>query len=157
MLQYSKHQRLVEREAKEVLKMANKTKANQMMMLCNIKGNTQPKSTINHHQKEHELFILYHYKNDNSSLEEHLLHVAQNETEFIEDMTLHFKRRRVVIHAFLEQGSSSTLINPNNLHLLTATAFATYLGSLTHHVTGCLFSQKMYKNKKTSFFRLFRI
>ena len=137
--------------------MANKTKANQMMKLCNIKGNTQAKSTINHHQNEHELFILYLYKNDNSSLEEHLLHVVQNETELIEDMTLHFKRRRAVIKAFLEQGSSSTLINPNNLHLLTATAYAEYLGSLTHHVTGCLLSQKMYKNKKTSLFRLFRI
>jgi hypothetical protein len=38
-VQYSKHQRLVEREAKEVLIMANKTKANQMMKLVNIKSN----------------------------------------------------------------------------------------------------------------------
>ena len=75
----------------------------------------------------------------------------------IEDTTLHLKRRRAVIKAFLEQGSSSTLMNPIKFHLLTATAFAKYLGSLTHHVTGCLLSQKMYKNKKTSLFRLFRI
>ena len=62
-----------------------------------------------------------------------------------------------MIKAFLKQGSSSTLMNPIKFHLLTATAFAKYLGSLTHHVTGCLLSQKMYKNKKTSLFRLFRI
>ena len=48
---YSKHQRVVEREAKEVLIMANKNKANELMMLVNIKGSTQAKSTINCHQK----------------------------------------------------------------------------------------------------------
>jgi hypothetical protein len=154
---YSKHQRVVERAAKEVLKMANKTKAHELMKLVNIKGNTRAKSTINRHQKEHELFILYLYEHDNSLLEEHLLNAIQRETEMIEDTTLHLKRRRAVIKAFLEQGSSSTLMNPIKFHLLTATAFAKYLGSLTHHVTGCLLSQKMYKNKKTSLFRLFRI
>ena len=30
-VQYSKHQRVEEREAKEILKMANKTKANELM------------------------------------------------------------------------------------------------------------------------------
>ena len=62
-----------------------------------------------------------------------------------------------MIKAFLGQGSSSTLTNPIKFRLLSATAFAKYLGSLTHHVTGCLLSQKMYKNKKSSLFRLFRI
>ena len=90
-------------------------------------------------------------------MEEHLLNAIQNEAEMIEDITLHLKRRRAVIKAFLEQGSSSTLINPIKFHLLTAAAFAKYLGSLTHHVAGCLLSQKMYKNKKTSLFRLSRI
>ena len=64
MLQYSKHQRVVEREAKEVLKRAKKTKVNEFMKLFNIKGNTQAKLTINFHQKEHEPFILYLYKHD---------------------------------------------------------------------------------------------
>ena len=67
------------------------------------------------------------------------------------------KKTRAVIKAFLEEGSSSTLINPIKFHLLTATAFAKYLGSLTHHVTGCLLSQKMYKNKNPSLLKLFRI
>ena len=62
-----------------------------------------------------------------------------------------------MIKAFLEEGSSSTLINPIKFHLLTATAFAKYLGSLTHHVTECLLSQKMYKNKETSLSKFFRI
>jgi hypothetical protein len=48
-------------------------------------------------------------------------------------------------------------MNPIKFHLLTENAFAMYLGSLTHHVTRCLFSQKMYKSKKTYLFRLFRI
>jgi hypothetical protein len=90
-------------------------------------------------------------------LEEHPLNAIQNETEFIEDITLHLKRRRAVIKVFLEQGSSLTLMNPIKYHLLTATAFARYLGSLTHNVTGCLLSQKMYKSKETSLFSLFRI
>ena len=90
-------------------------------------------------------------------MEEQLLDAIQNETELIEDITLHLKRTRVVIKAFLEQGGSSTLMNPIKFHLLTATAFAKYLGSLTHHVTGCRLSQKMYKNKKTSLFRLFKM
>ena len=90
-------------------------------------------------------------------MEEHLLNAIRNETEFIEDITLHLKRTMAVTKAFLGQGSSSTLINPSNFHLLTATSFAKYLGSLTHHVTGYLLSQKMYKNNKTSLFRLFRI
>jgi hypothetical protein len=75
----------------------------------------------------------------------------------IEDITIHLKRTRAVIKAFLEQGSSSTLMNPIKLHLLTATAFAKYLGSLTHHGTGCRLSQKMYINKNPSLFKLFRI
>ena len=58
-VQYSKHQRLIDREAKEVIKMTNKAKANELMKLVNIKGSTRAKSTINHHQKEHELFLLY--------------------------------------------------------------------------------------------------
>ena len=62
-----------------------------------------------------------------------------------------------MIKAFLEQGGSSTLMNPIKFHLLTATAFAKYLGSLTQHVTGCRLSQKMYKNKNPSLFKLFRI
>ena len=61
--------------------MANKTKANDLMKLVNIKGNTQAKSTINRHQKEHELFLLYLYKDDNSLLEEQLLDAIQNEIE----------------------------------------------------------------------------
>ena len=140
-----------------VLKMAKKIKANEFMKLVNIKGNAQAKSTINRHQKEHDLFILYLYKHENSLLEEYLLHAIRNETEFIEDITLHLKRIRTVIKAFLEQGSSSTLTNPIKFHLLTATAFAKYLGSLTHHVTECLLSQKMYKNKETSLSKFFRI
>jgi hypothetical protein len=119
--------------------------------------NTQAKSTIYHHQNKHELFLLYPYKHDNSLLEEHLLNAIQNETELIVDITLHLKRARAVNNAFLEQGISSTLINPINLHLLTASALAKYLRNLTHHVTGCLLSQKMYKNKNISLFRLFRI
>ena len=90
-------------------------------------------------------------------LEELLLDAIQNETELIEDITLHLKRTRVVIKAFLEQGISSTLMNPIKFHLLTVTACAKYLGSLTQHVTGCLSSQKMWKNKKTSLFRLFKM
>jgi hypothetical protein len=90
-------------------------------------------------------------------LEEHLLNAIQNDTEMMEDITLHLKRTRAEIIAFLEQGSSSTLMNRIKFHLLTATVFAKYLGSLTHHVTECRLSQKMYKNKKTSLFRLFRI
>ena len=156
-VQYSKHQRLIDREAKEVIKMTNKAKANELMKLVNIKGNTRAKSTINRHQKEHELFILYLYKHDNNLLEEQLLDAIQNETRLIEDTTLHFKRARTVIKAFLEQDISSTSMKPIRFHLLTAAAFAKYLGSLTHHVTGCLLSQKMYKNKKTSLFRLFKI
>ena len=89
--------------------------------------------------------------------EEQLLDAIQNESELIEDITLHLKRTRVVIKAFLEQGGSSTLMNPIKFHLLTATAFAKYLGSLTHHVTECLLSQKMYKNKETSLSKFFRI
>jgi preprotein translocase subunit Sss1 len=38
---------VVEREAKEVLKMARKTKANEFMKLVNNKGKTQAKLTIN--------------------------------------------------------------------------------------------------------------
>jgi preprotein translocase subunit Sss1 len=38
---------MVEREAKEILKMAKKTKANEFMKLVNIKDSTQAKSTIN--------------------------------------------------------------------------------------------------------------
>ena len=154
---YSKHQRLIDREAKEVIKMTNKVKANELMKLVNIKGNTRAKSTINRHQKEHELFILYLYKHDNNLLEEQLLDAIQNETRLIEDTTLHFKRARTVIKAFLEQDISSASMKPIRFHLLTAATFAKYLGSLTHHVTGCLLSQKMYKNKKTSLFRLFKI
>ena len=69
---------MVERVAKQVLKMANKTKAHELMKLVNIKGNTQAKSTMKCHQKEHELFILYLYEHDNSLLEEHLLNAIQN-------------------------------------------------------------------------------
>ena len=42
-----KHQMVIEREAKEILKMTKKTKANEFMKLVNIKGNTQTKLTIN--------------------------------------------------------------------------------------------------------------
>ena len=70
--------------------------------------------------------------------EEQLLDAIQNESELIEDITLHLKRTRVVIKAFLEQGSSSTLMNPIKFHLLTVIDFAKYLRSLTHHVTECL-------------------
>ena len=101
--------------------------------------------------------ILFLYKHDNNLLEEQLLDTIQNETRLIEDTTLHFKRARAVIKAFLEQNISSTFMKPIRFHLLTAAAFAKYLGSLTHHVTGCLLSQKMYKNKKTSLSRLFNI
>ena len=90
-------------------------------------------------------------------LEEQLLDAIQNETKLIEDITLHVNMTRIVIKAFLEQGSSSTLMNQIKYHLLTVTACAKYLGSLTHHVTGCLLSQKMYKNKMTSLLRLFKI
>ena len=38
---------VIEREAKEILKMAKKTKANEFMKLVNIKGSTQAKSKIN--------------------------------------------------------------------------------------------------------------
>ena len=62
-----------------------------------------------------------------------------------------------MIKAFLKQDISSTSMKPIRFHLLTAAAFAKYLGSQTHHVTGCLLSQKMYNNKKTSLFRLFKI
>ena len=48
-------------------------------------------------------------------------------------------------------------MEPIRIYLLTAATFAKYLGSLTHHVTGCHLSQKLYKNKKTSMLRLFRI
>ena len=137
--------------------MAKKPKPNLLMKLVNIKGNAQAKSTINQHIKEHGLFILFLYKHENSLLEEHLFHAIRNETEFVEDITPHLKRIRTVIKAFLEQGSSSTLMNPIKFHLRTATAFAKYLGSLTHHVTECLLSQKMYKNKETSLSKFFRI
>ena len=46
-------------------------------------------SSINRHQKEHELFILHLYEHANSLLEEHLLNAIQRETEMIEDTTLH--------------------------------------------------------------------
>ena len=69
-VQHSKHQRVVERETKEVLKMAIKAKANKLMKLVNIKGKTQMKSTISHHQEEHKLFILFLFKHDNHFLEE---------------------------------------------------------------------------------------
>ena len=62
----------------------------------------------------------------------------------------------MVIKVFLEQDSSSQT-NQIKFDLLTASAFAEYLGSLTHHVTGFLASQKMYKNKMTSLFRLFKL
>ena len=74
----------------------------------------------------------------------------------IEFITLNLKRPRTMINAFPEQDISSTLMKPIRFHLLTAAAFAKYLGSLTHHVTGCLLCQKMYKNKKTSLFGLFK-
>jgi hypothetical protein len=45
-------------------------------------------------------------------LEEQLLDAIQNETELIYDIPIHLKRTRVVMKAFLEQGSSSTLMNP---------------------------------------------
>jgi hypothetical protein len=61
---------VVERETKEVLTMATKAKANELMMLVNMKGNTQAKSTIKCRQKEHELFILYLYMDDNSLSED---------------------------------------------------------------------------------------
>ena len=88
---------------------------------------------------------------------EQLLDAIQNETRLIEGATLHIKRARTVIKAFLEQDISSMFMKPIRFHILTAAAFAKYLGSLTHHATGCLLSQKMYKNKKTSWFRLFKI
>jgi hypothetical protein len=72
-----------------------------------------------------------------------VLDAIQNETELIKDITLNLKRTRKVIKTFLEQGSSLTLMNQIKFHLLTVTACAKYLGSLTHHVTGCLLSQKM--------------
>jgi hypothetical protein len=87
--------------------------------------------------------------------EEQVFDAIQNETELIEDINLHLKR--IVIKTFLEQGRSSTLMNQIKFHLLTVTACAKYLGSLTHHVTGCLLSQKMYKNKNASLLRLFKI
>ena len=34
--------------------------------------------------------------------------------------------------------------------------FAKYLGTLGSPVTGCLLNQKMYKNKKTSLYNLFK-
>ena len=43
------------------------------MNLFNIKGNMRAKSTMNHHQEEHELFILYLYKHEDQLLEEELL------------------------------------------------------------------------------------
>ena len=75
--------------------------------------------------------------------EEQLLDAIENETKLIEDITIHVKRTRIVIKAFLEQGSSSTFMNQIKFHLLAVTACAKYLGSLTQHVTGCLSSQKM--------------
>ena len=155
-VQYRQQLTVAEREVKEAKRIANKTKANECMNLSNIKGNMRAKSTMNHHQKEHELFILYLYKHEDQLLEEELLQAIKEDTDLIEDIPIHMKRARMVIKVFLEQDSSYQT-NPIKFDLLTASAFAKYLGSLTHHVTGCLLSQKMYKNKKTSLFRLFKL
>ena len=72
-VQYSQQLAVVEREVKEAKRIANKTKANECMNLSNIKGNMRAKSTVNRHQKEHELFILYLYKHEDQLLEEELL------------------------------------------------------------------------------------
>ena len=85
--------------------MAIKAKANKLMKLVNIKGKTQMKSTISHHQEEHKLFILFLFKHDNHFLEEQLLVAIQNEKELIEDITLHLKWTMAVIKAFLEQAA----------------------------------------------------
>ena len=58
------------------------------MNLANIKGNTRAKSTMNCHQKEHELFILYLYKHEDQLLEEELLQAIQEDTDLIEDIPI---------------------------------------------------------------------
>ena len=57
----------------------------------------------------------------------------------------------MVIKAFLELGSCSTLMNPIKLHLLAETTFAKYLGTMMYHMTDCLFNQKTYKMNTSLF------
>ena len=65
------------------------------------------------------------------------------------------KKARSVIRSFLER-EVSTGLHPIKFEDLKPTDFAKYLGTLTNPVTGCLLSQKMYKNKKTSLYNLFK-
>ena len=47
-------------------------------------------------------------------------------------------------------------MHPIKFEDLKPTDFAKYLGTLSNPLTGCLLSQKMYKNKKTSLHNLFK-
>ena len=91
-VQYHQQLTVAEREIKEATRIANKTKASKLMNLSYIKGNMRAKSTMNHHQKEHELFILYLYKHEGQLLEEDLLQAIKEDTDLIEDIPIHMKR-----------------------------------------------------------------
>ena len=65
------------------------------------------------------------------------------------------KKTRSVIRSFLEREVSIGL-HPIKFDDLKPTDFVKYLGTLSNPVTGCLLSQKMYKNKKTSLYNLFK-
>jgi hypothetical protein len=67
------------------------------------------------------------------------------------------KKARVVIRNCLEVDDNSTSrITPVKFEDLKPTDFAKYLGTLSNPVTGCLLSQKMYRNKKTSLYKLLK-
>ncbi len=76
-------------------------------------------------------------------------------TDDIDDIPIHMKKARSVIRSFLER-EVSTGLHPIEFEDLNPKDFAKYLGTLSNPVLGCLLSQKMYKNKKTSLYNLFK-
>ena len=124
-----------ERDTRKAKKEANKMKSLQLMNLANIRGNTRAKSTMSRHQSEHEVFLLYLYKHEDQLLGPEML--AQ------------------IRYIFLER-EVCTGLHPIKFEDFKPTDFAKYLGTLSNPVTGCLLSQKMYKNKKTSLYNLFK-
>ena len=65
------------------------------------------------------------------------------------------KKARSVIRVFLEW-EVSTGLHLIKFEEIKPTDFAKYLRTLSNPVTGCLLSQKMYKNKKTSLYNQFK-
>ena len=132
-------------------------KSLQLMNLANIRGKTRAKSTMNRQQSEHEVFCYIYINMRTSQLlgPERMLAQIRYITDDIDNIPIHMKKTRSVIRSFLER-EVCTGLHPIKFEDLKPTDFAKYLGTLSNPLTGCLLSQKMYKNKKTSLYNLFK-